>query len=885
MSRRFRRFRAAVCAAGLAVALVAAASGQESFVNFESPVAKGLAATTDRLLVVNTRDNRLSVFDIGAPGAPVLVGEVQVGLEPVAVQARPGSPNEAWVVNHLSDDVSVVDLTLGATVKSIPVGDEPADIVFTRDGAKAYVSSSRDNRVDVVSASSRSIVASHAIPMEEPRSLALSPNGKFVVVAVFESGNRTTILDASRAPASDPQVGAIVADTHPLSPGLLPDKDVFAINTRNERMIPRAAKGVGTTNFAIGVHPTNGRLYVANTEARNLVAFEENVRGHAIDSRITTVRKVGRSLVVTPIDLNPSVDYGILPNPAAKAVALSQPAAVAFHPDGSSVYVAAFGSARIAVLDAAGTIRNRIPVGLGPRALAVTPTRLYVLDHLDGTVSEIDLASETVLRSFPVAPVDPRPAAIRNGQRFLYDANESGNGTMSCASCHVDGHTDQMSWDLGVPGDDSDPDFPGAKGPLMTQSLRGLRGTEPFHWRGDRASFHAFAPARRDLMGEAEPFDGASMDLFAEFTFTMRIPPNPRQPRDRSFGADASLGRVLFTTQPLFGAGLRCVDCHELPRGTNPAVFPPATLFLSQRFNTALLPGLNEKAGFERVGFGFGHDGSFPDVQAFLGRTPPFSFMTTPQKNQLAAFLDEFDTGEAPSVGLAVTIDASNASDPSATDIVDTLVSEAPKLHVDVVAVGSIDGAVRSLWLDPRAGTFATGRPGEGPYSVAELETLAAASRATLTFLGVPVGSGPRIGVDRDADGLPDGEEAALGTNPYAPDTDGDGYSDGTEVALGSDPNSLASTPSGLSSPAISTLTVRASEPWGLDQFVMTGTNVWLGAVLVVTDASLVTTEYPIFPVDATSWATYASGDYGAEPLTVTVRNPDGGTSPGVPYP
>jgi LysM repeat protein len=41
---------------------------------------------------------------------------------------------------------------------------------------------------------------------------------------------------------------------------------------------------------------------------------------------------------------------------------------------------------------------------------------------------------------------------------------------------------------------------------------------------------------------------------------------------------------------------------------------------------------------------------------------------------------------------------------------------------------------------------------------------------------------------DADNDGLPDVEEAALGTDPNNPDTDGDGLSDGDERAYGSDP-------------------------------------------------------------------------------------------------
>jgi hypothetical protein len=48
---------------------------------------------------------------------------------------------------------------------------------------------------------------------------------------------------------------------------------------------------------------------------------------------------------------------------------------------------------------------------------------------------------------------------------------------------------------------------------------------------------------------------------------------------------------------------------------------------------------------------------------------------------------------------------------------------------------------------------------------------------------------------DSDSDGLSDGQEALLGTDPLNPDSDGDGFSDGVEVANGSDPLNPSCTP------------------------------------------------------------------------------------------
>ena len=46
--------------------------------------------------------------------------------------------------------------------------------------------------------------------------------------------------------------------------------------------------------------------------------------------------------------------------------------------------------------------------------------------------------------------------------------------------------------------------------------------------------------------------------------------------------------------------------------------------------------------------------------------------------------------------------------------------------------------------------------------------------------------------MDTDGDGLTDGEENDLGTNPNNPDTDGDGLTDGEEVLVVDDPSTTA---------------------------------------------------------------------------------------------
>src|SRR5262249_2283012 len=145
---------------------------------------------------------------------------IMVGLEPVAVAAR--SDDEIWVVNHLSDSVSVVELTSGGhsgrVARTLLVGDEPRDIVFAgRGGTRACITTvhRRQNvpyapqlstpgvgRADVwvfdadhlggtLTGTPLTIVTLFS---DTPRALAVTPDGSKVYAAAFHSGNRTTTV-------------------------------------------------------------------------------------------------------------------------------------------------------------------------------------------------------------------------------------------------------------------------------------------------------------------------------------------------------------------------------------------------------------------------------------------------------------------------------------------------------------------------------------------------------------------------------------------------------------------------------------------------------------------------------------------------------------------
>jgi DNA-binding beta-propeller fold protein YncE len=211
--------------------LASASSSGPSFVEFETGQVRPIALSPDKqaLFAVNTPNGTLEVFDLSS-GMPVFQYRVAVGLEPVAVAAR--TPSEVWVVNHLSDSVSIVSLVgTPHVVRTLLVGDEPRDIVFAGNPSRAFITTAHrgqqrtDPSIAGVPGAGDPQFTAPGVPRADvwvfdpanldttiggtpiqiislftdtPRALAVSPGGNVVYAAGFKTGNQTTSVIQAR---------------------------------------------------------------------------------------------------------------------------------------------------------------------------------------------------------------------------------------------------------------------------------------------------------------------------------------------------------------------------------------------------------------------------------------------------------------------------------------------------------------------------------------------------------------------------------------------------------------------------------------------------------------------------------------------------------------
>jgi DNA-binding beta-propeller fold protein YncE len=909
-------------------------ASEQTFSAFESGQVRPLAISADGNFVyaVNTPDNRLEIFRAQS-GVLTSAGSVMVGLEPVAVALR--SASELWVVNHLSDSVSIVDISQPARAKvtrTLLVGDEPRDIVFARN--RAFITTAhrgqntgRDPQLTTASvgradvwvfdpAALGSSLGGNPITVitlfcDTPRALAVSGDGRTVYAAAFHSGNRTTSIperivtnmgglpfptenaDGVEAPWAGLivkfRLGAPDGRAHWLDENnriwdeavkfSLPDKDVFAIDATLPVPAQRpdevgAFRGVGTVLFNMAVNPVNGKVYVANLESLNHVRFEghndfgggSSVRGHIAESRITVIDRG----TITPRHLNKHIDYSREGTPSENERSLAFPTGMAVSPDGLFLYVTALGSDKLGVFRTSElendsfvpSTANQVRLtGGGPTGLVLDAARgfAYVLTRFDNGISTVSTGAKRELRH--VKMYNPEPPSITRGRRFLYDAAlTSAHGDSACASCHIFGDFDSLAWDLGDPDGQvinnpgpftlielpdimPDPDFHPLKGPMTTQSLRGMANHGPMHWRGDRtggndallslqpdlgtfdedAAFKKFNVAFQGLLGRASQLTASEMQAFTNFMLQVMYPPNPIRNLDNSLTAQQQQGRDFYFNN-LLGIELpvdtfrNCNGCHVLdPRGNaaygvakpgffgsdghysfesmpqfikvphlrniyqkvgmfgNPNIFGlPIDVPAPRPPLAAPLPPPitdNSFMGDQVRGFGFTHTGEGDTVHRFLAASlfsqrpledpfpNPFGIPPDAQgaalRRALEAFIFAFDTNLAPIVGQQVTLTSSNAS--VVNPRIRLLMTRAAAGECDLVVRGRRGDVEVGFLYHPLLGLFERDRLLTLPYTESQLRALT--TDTPLTFTAVPPGSGVRIGIDRDSDGIPDGND------------------------------------------------------------------------------------------------------------------------------
>jgi hypothetical protein len=179
-------------------------------------------------------------------------------------------------------------------------------------------------------------------------------------------------------------------------------------------------------------------------------------------------------------------------------------------------------------------------------------------------------------------------------------------------------------------------------------------------------------------------------------------------------------------------------------------------LYQMTSFNPA--PGTNSIGGF-----GLRHDGTFGSLFLFYSQTI-FTFSgNAAEKTDIQAFLLCFDTGTAPAVGYSRTASFTNVANASLSNDWSTLEAQAVGgTNIDLILKGTVDGVRHGLLYQPGLNNYKLDTTNAAALTRAQL-TAKIQAGDTLTLMGVPPGSGLRLAIDRNGDGVLDADEPRPG--------------------------------------------------------------------------------------------------------------------------
>lgn len=415
-----------------------------------------LSADGATLAVVNPDSDTLSIIDVGAR---TLLRELPLGPRPqVAADGRyeplhgPRGvdlhPNGklAYVACQLSGQLLTVATDTGEIVDTLTLGAEPVAVLMHPNGRALFVSvyqSGEVVRLPVDEAGHLEAgAATRRRTTDRPWGLALDAAG--------------TTLYATRFLTSP---GLDVYDAETLSPRSASEVGAFAdLPSRNNKLL---AHGIARGLYSAAARPgsSDGEVWVPHILLAADVAQPELDFESTVFPAVALRGAAGEARAVLSTDSRqPGIDGQF-------ADIVSGPRAVAFTPDGSLALIVDMSSEDVLAIDAdrrvqAGILRplpGELPEGI---VVSSDGKYAYVDERASGDVAVLSISGKEVsgprlrLDGAPIsrrAASDPMPAELRAGQKLFYSANSAKlpltkNFWVACASCHLEGRSDAVTW-------------------------------------------------------------------------------------------------------------------------------------------------------------------------------------------------------------------------------------------------------------------------------------------------------------------------------------------------------------------------------------------------------------------------------------------------------
>lgn len=521
-----------------------------------------LSPTGKQLFVVHPDADSVSVVDLAsrtvthdvllaaARPAADATGRYAPAVGPRAL-AHDSTGSTLYASGQWSGAVYAIDVASGSFTQSATICSEPIGVLVSADDANVFVACAQDDEIVELAAHDLSVVARVPCP-RKPWALAWAADGKTLLA--------THLLG--------PGVSALA--TQPL-----------ALNTTwtladgpssNDQTEPHGpVRGI----YDAAIRPGSSELWVAH------IMLGIDTPQPALDFQST----VFPALSILDSSGNQSARLSVQANPGdgqAFGDVVSGPRAIAFSDDGGLVFVADTDSEDVLAIDTTARVERQIvrPLpGHLPEGIVWADGELYVQER-----NTEDIAAFKVARSgsaltitadgtpIPTLASDPMPPTLRLGQKLFYSANSDDvpltqNHWVACASCHLEGGSDAVTWKF----EQGPRDTPTNAGGLLDTGFlfrTADRTQVQDYWKTINVEqgghFSITDPSQKTLLD--------AIAAFANYALPTPVPPSADATHTIRGSALATLrahGATLFSQ-------MGCTSCHSGPAKTDSGMDNPS---------------------------------------------------------------------------------------------------------------------------------------------------------------------------------------------------------------------------------------------------------------------------------------------------------------------
>lgn len=404
---------------------------------------------------------------------------VDVPGMPTGVSLAPDGVTLVVTCDGPKGSVLLLDTESGVTKKAVPAGNRPMAPVVSADGARLYVCNQFDHDISVFTLETGEENARVPV-VREPIAADLTPDGRQLVVANHLPNTRTDR-------AYDGEIGAVVTIV-----------DTESFSTRNVRL-RRGAHGLR----GVCVSPDGKYALVTHLMANfDMVPFRVDTGW--INVNVVSVIDIDKGELVSTIgmdyyDLGVGNPWDICYSADGQYVCVSLSGVHQLCVISQEELLGDFAHRTMQPMMAVWPIylslgeslwrRVRLP-GKGPRGLAAAGSKFYTTQYFSDSIAVVDLDSKPEVGAGPAEEVEvpylggydysnesnssyssspyastqptydayrvhsiavgPKPELTleRRGELLFHDATICSQQWQSCASCHPDGRSDGLVWDL-----------------------------------------------------------------------------------------------------------------------------------------------------------------------------------------------------------------------------------------------------------------------------------------------------------------------------------------------------------------------------------------------------------------------------------------------------